>query len=83
MNMNPATIKMMCGLRKDCVDCLRKDCVGCKYEYEGGKCRLNTVPCFWKIDGIEDEQWKAYEKLSPEAQRVVTELIRLLAEAER
>lgn len=72
--MNPATIKMMCGLRKDCV--------GCKYEYEGGKCRLNTVPCFWKIDDIEDEQWDTYEKLSPEAQRVVGELIRLLAEAE-
>lgn len=73
--MNPATIKMMCGLRKDCV--------GCKYEYKGGKCRLNTFPRFWKIDGIEDEQREAYEKLSPEAQRVVTELIRLLAEAER
>lgn len=48
MNMNPATTKIMCGLRKDCV--------GCKYEYEGGECRLNTIPCFWKIDGIEDEQ---------------------------
>lgn len=73
--MNPATIKMMCGLRKDCV--------GCKYEYEGRKCRLNTIPRFWKIDGIEDEQWEVYEKLSPEAQRVVDELIRLLTETEK
>lgn len=46
MNMNPATIKMMCGLRKGCI--------GCKYEYEDGKCRLNSRPCFWKIDGIAD-----------------------------